>query len=548
MKRVLIHATVAVALLAGLLVSGPAWAWGPRAVQSISAMALQMLKQDYPDTFRPGGVVGPNFEKDVVTGARDGVAALGGTVPLGNEKEVMQAVATEVLLLREARQYGPTSYFAYRMGVLGALTANVMMPFGFAWTPEDLDIQQRMMADIEKHLDGYGFSPTSHRREFIRDGYVYFLNKRAFHEQDKALIRNDYKRGTGYEGFLKQGGRAYFTRAVETVADVWNTVLNSEMDGVATLVKPSDRALTWYFVNEMEYLMRVKSNMHQAERVYENFEKVNPRLVEAYVKVGDIFYNFNTAESRLRGIEEWRKAYALGGPERAGIGKKLSAHYLAEGRAFLEKAGLPGATETDLNSALNAFEQALDYDRTSEPAASLIQETNLAIVARNERLEMAINIISTGEKVRAEADNFRERQDYANAIKTYRQAIGFFEAVDDEFKEQSDTAKENVRRLQKSIKDLITDVLDAASAAIDEGDRAKDGNRFDEANGAYDRVAAIVSVIPEDEKENILQDKNSMIEMAAKKKEEANVAKIRYEQAMAEQAAAAAAQQQGGAR
>lgn len=541
MKRVLIHATVAVALAAGLLVSGPAEAWGPRAVQSISAMALQMLKADYPNTFRPGGIVGPNFEKDVVSGARDGVAALGGTVPLGNEREAMQAVATEVLLLREARKYGPTSYFAYRMGVLGALTANVMMPFGFAWAPGDHDIQQRLMADIEKHLDTFTFSPVSRRREFIRDGLTYFQNRRAFHEEDKALIRNDYTRNIGYDGFMRQGGQAYFTRAVEAVADVWNTVLNTDMDGVATLKKPSDRALAWYFVNEMEYLMTVKSNMHQAGLVYENFEKVNPRLVEAHVKVGDIFYAFNTRESRLRGIEEWRKAYNLGGTERAGVGRKLSAHFLAEGRAYLEKAALPGAAETDLPSALNAFEQALDYDRTSETAASLIQETNLAIVARNERLEMAINIISTGEKVRAEADNFRERQDFANAIKTYRQAIGFFEAVDDEFKAQSDTAKENVRRLRKSIQDVTNDVLDAASAAIDEGDRAKDGNRFDEATGAYDRVAAIVSVIPEDESENVLQDKNSMIELAAKKKEEANVAKIRYEQAMAEQAAAAAA-------
>jgi hypothetical protein len=94
---------------------------------------------------------------------------------------------------------------------------------------------------------------------------------------------------------------------------------------------------------------------------------------------------------------------------------------------------------------------------------------------------------------------------------------------------------------------VVNDVLDAASAAIDDGDRAKEANRFDEAVGAYDRVAAIVSVIPDDEKPTVIQDKANMTDMAAKKKEEANVAKVRYETAMAEQAAQAAKPGGGGA-
>ena len=535
MRRALIQLTVVASLATGLLVPMEAHAWGPRAMQSITGMALQMLKQDFPNVFRPGGVVGSNFEIDVMNGARDGAQVIAGAEPLNSDKETVEAVMSQVALLREARNYGPTSYFAYRMGVLASLTANVMVPFGFVWTADDKVIQAKMNEDIDRDLDGYGFAPTAHNREFVRDAVTYYKQHRAFYAEDKTLIAKDYKGGAGYRGFLKQGGQAYFTRTVETVADIWNTVLRPEPEGRA-IMKPSPRSLTWYFVDEMAYVLKTKMNVQQAKRVYENFEKVNPQIVEAYEKVGDIFYAVDMRETKQRGIDEWQKAYSLGGPERTHLGQKLANHYLTEGKGFLDRAAKPGSEDSDLPTALNSFEQALSYDRTSQEAAKLIQDTNTAIQARNERLEMTINIISTGEKVRAEADNFRTKQDWANAIKTYRQAVGFFEAVDEEFKEQSNTAKENVRKLKKSIQDVVNDVLDAASSAIDDGDRAKEANRFDEAIGAYDRVTAIVSVIPDDEQESVIKDKANMIQMAGKKKEEANVAKVRYETAMQEQA------------
>lgn len=547
MRRALIQFTVVALLATGVLVPLQAYAWGPRAMQSITAMALQMIKQDFPNIFRPGGAVGTNFEMDVLNGARDGVQVLGDAEPLNNDQQTVEAVMNQTALLRDARTYGPTSYFAYRMGVLGALTAKVTLPFGFVWTAEDKPVQTKVMEDIDRDIDNYRFNPAIRGREFVRDADAYFAQHRAFYTQDKALIIHDYKSGLGYRGFLKQGGRAYFTRTVEAVADVWNTVLRAEPVG-GDIMKPSPRTLTWYFVDEMNYLLKVKGNVQQAKRVYENFEKVNPKIAEAYEKVGDIFYAFDSRDSKLRGIDEWQKAYSLGGTDRTRIGQKLAGHYLGEGREFLDRAAKPGAEDSDLPTALNSFEQALNYDRTSEEAAKLIQDTNKAIQARNERLEMTINIISTGEKVRAEADNFRDNKDWANAIKTYRQAIGFFEAVDDEFKEQSNTAKENVRKLKNSIKGVVNDVLDAASSAIDEGDRAKEGNRFDEAVGNYDKVTAIVSVIPDDENAAVLQDKASMLELSAKKKEEANIAKVRYETAMAEQAKQAQQNAAGGAK
>ncbi|HOJ67566.1 MAG: hypothetical protein KBH78_09780 [Candidatus Hydrogenedentes bacterium] len=532
-------ATVAPAILL-LLAGETARAWNQRAMQSIAGMGLQMLKNDYPNTFRPGGVAGPNFERDVLQGAAAGWKILQESYPLSNDNEVIQAIAAEIMLLREARNYGPTSYYAYRLGVLAALVADAVVPLGFPWTPDDRQIADQMFRDIDANLDGFKFAVTQSRREFISDAFDYFGKRRQFNAEDSRLIRNDYRSGVGYNGFLKQAAPTYFSRAVEAVADTWDTVLRNETRALG-LSKPSNQLLTWYFVNEIAYLLNTKQHFAQALDVYKNLEKVNPQMADAYDKVGDLFYNFGSRESKLRGLAEWEKAYSVAGADRTRIGKKIAEHYINEGNFYLDKAAKPGAEDTDLQNALNAFERAIDYDRTNDLIARKIQETNVAIQERNERLEMTINIIATGEKVRAEADGYRDRKDYANAIRTYRQAIGFFEAVDDEFKEQANTAKESIRRLQKSIQDVINEVLDMASQAIDEGDRAKDANRFDEAINAYNRVSTIVGVIPEDEvSQSVKDDKNKLIDLSKRKVEEANVAKVRYEQAMAEQQAAGA--------
>ena len=160
MRRALIQLTVVALLATGLLFPVEAHAWGPRAMQSITVMALQVLSLDFPNIFRPGGAaVGTNFEFDVMDGARDGIRVLEGEEPLNNDKEVILAVGSQVALLREARKYGPTSYFAYRMGVLASLSSNVFIPFGFVWTPEDKALQAKIMEDIDRDIENFSFTP-----------------------------------------------------------------------------------------------------------------------------------------------------------------------------------------------------------------------------------------------------------------------------------------------------------------------------------------------------------------------------------------------------
>jgi tetratricopeptide (TPR) repeat protein len=520
------------ALMAFTLLAGPAWAWGPRARQAAAGMGMQITKQGYPTAFRPGK---SNFEKDALQGALDGYASLEGTT-LNSDAEVIQAINQQIQLLRGVRQYGPTSYFAYRMGVLGALVADLMMPFGFPEGAADAALSKQIEKDIDANLEKYDYSPSQRERTYMRNPAEYFHDRRVFTAADQTLIADDYARGTGYKGFLAQGGEAYFSRAVDAIADAWHTVLRVEPD--ASIPPASQPMLAAYFVKEIGYLLNEKRNVYQATEVYKSLDKVAQQMAQPYEQVGDLFYEFGSDETKERGVREWQVAHSLGGPERRRVASKLSRHYLSVGEELFEAGGRKGASETTLPSALRAFEQALDFDRTNDEAADQIQKTHVAIEERKQRLELVLGIIAEGEKLMSQADAMRVDGDLANAMRTYRQAIGFFTAVDDEFTDQEKVAKDKIRDCQNSISEVIRSIMDRASDAIEDGDQKREGHQYEQAIQAYTLVPDILAAINDEENPTFATEKREVAALAEKRIEEAKVAKLRYEQAQAEQAAA----------
>lgn len=526
------------------LVTPEALAWGPRAKRTISVMAMQVIKDEFTNVFRPGGMTGPNYEEDVLRGTEAGYAVLGTEVPLSNDAETIQAVSIEIQLLRDVRQYGPSSYFAYRLGVLSALVGDIMMPYGFVWNAEDERIQQRMNSDIEVNIDHFGFNPRQKQRYFLRDPREYFQKMRSFYAEDKRIIRGDYENGSGFEGFLGKSGPAYFEHAVGAVTDAWYTVLRPEGD--ASHSSSSRRALAWYFVDEMNYLLTVKKNLNQADKVYNNFVEVNPGLPNAFDKIGDMYYAFGALDTTLRGVREWKTAFDQMGSDRGGVAAKLTEHFMKEGKAFLESASKPGSKDTDLPNALNNFEQALEFAPTNNELAALIEKTHKAIAERKERYETMVRIIAAAEKTQAEAEKARLAGDRGGAISTYRQAIALFSGVSNEFKDLESTAKESTRKLIKSINDTINEILDEASDVIDKGEKAKDNHEYEQAIAEYSKVPTIVGVIPDDVNPQLTQDKQQVIELATRKIEEAKVAKLRYDEIKKEAEEAAKRGNRGG--
>lgn len=540
MKFIFVRAAWVLALGA-VAACGDAAAWGDRSQQSISLMAMQVVKDQFPNAFRAGST---SYEKDCLRGAAAGVAALGGKVPLGSDAEAVQAVGTEIQLLHEIADYGTGSYFAYRMGVLSALVANVMTPYGLSFGPEDEAVQSQMFADVDKHLNGYDYSAAKSYRERITDPLSYFRKKRPFYHDDFRIIGEDYRRGRGYDGFLKEGGPAYFVRCVEAVSDAWTTVYSSATS--PPLATASRRMQTWYFVDEINYLLIEKKNFQAAERAYENFHKVVQNDPEAYEVIGDSFTAYGGEDGIERGVREWQNAHAMAGQNRNDVAQKLNRHYLAVGNALLDKAGRPGAEDNDLPSALRAFESALEFDRRSQDAADLIQRTHVLINERNARHDTALKILASADTLRTQADGLASGDDFGGAIKTYRQSMSFYGSVGDEFKEEARKGKDGVRNVKSAINSTISKILSRGSDAIDVGEKAEEEKRFEDAIGSYSKVEGIVAAIPD---ENITGNKQhatqkaDMIELAKQKIEEAKRAKLRYEE---QQRQAAEAAKKGG--
>lgn len=517
---------------------GPAFAWGPRAQRTITGMAIQVIQSKYPGTFRPGD---SDYTRDVLKGAEAGWSVIAKSLPINSDAEAVQAVASEIELLRDVRSFGAGSYFAYRLGALSSLIADIMLPYGLAWDEADEAMKAKIDLDIEENLNAYRYTSSSTERTLILNATEYFGDQMHFYPDNKMIVADDYKRGRGYSGLLKQSSKAHFEAAISAVADAWYTILTAESKSKSS--KTSD-LLARYFVDEIAYQLSEKQNFHQAGVVYENLETLSSSNAHFFEEIGDLYYAFDTKESAERSVKEWKRAFELGGENREAVSKKISDHFLREGREYLELAAEKGAGETELPSALAAFKEALQFNRTSDEAADLIQDTNLKIKERDERREMIVDIIAKAAQVQEEAQNHATGGNYGNAIGEFNKAKEILSAVDDEFTDQADIAKDMVDTITKNVSKAISDVQEQAGAAIEKGEALEEQHKYDEAIQQYTLVPTIVSVIPEDHNNTATQDKKDIIVLSETKIAEATNNKARYE---ASQAAGGAPGAAGGA-
>jgi len=522
------------------LVAFDAAAWGPKTERAIAKTALELLSREHR-----GGhfkTTTWEYEDDVLRGALDGSAT--DLVPdTATEKDVFNLIQTEIQLLRGAREHGVGSYHSYRMGRLGTLVSKLYLPYslGLEQVPQAHELKQQIAKDIDAHVKDFTFRPPQASLFYIRDPSNYFERTRELRDYATAIIADDYKRGTGYRGYLANGALVFYRQAVQGVADTWHTVISPKDE--PTDVAPSDEALTWYLTEEIEYLLMVRKNRLEANQAYERFASVNPGILAAYDKVGDCFYAFG--DSR-RAAEEWTNALQMSGPERQGIVKKLSRHYIEEGQRHLaEEAKGPEGPPLALEDALHAFRMALTVDQTSDEAASLLAVTQVAVKEKKDRQTFAMELVATADKVMIEASRAADGGLYKEALSLYERAVVVTDGVDDEFPDIRSDARTIADNADNAIQKIMNTVIDEAEAMIDEGQVRVDDNMFDEARQAYEQVEQILSVIPDDG--DFSTNKQDLIERAKEKMEEAEVARRRWEEDQKNLSNAAAAAGGGGA-
>lgn len=500
-------------------------AWGPEGRQAISMAALQLARRKAPDAFLAGET---SYEADMLRGAVDGVDVIRDQVPLNNDFQAVDAIYSQIQILRDARRRGAGSHFAYRMGVLSALVSEVMLPYGLIFDEDDRPMRNQVVADLEERVSSYYFSANKYDYHYVRSTKLYFDEKRVFQREDRILLAGDYESGRGQRGFLSEAGPVYFQRAVDAVADVWYTVLRIEGDAMDVI--PSNRQMAKYYIDEVGYLLSVKKNMEYAGRAYRMFSEVNPGFGTAYVEIGDLYYGFGEGEGMARGVEEWKIAQRIPGDPRRMASQRLSKHYIGEGETFFRKSAGPESEESDLTDALRAFQFALEYDRTNQVAAKRISETSVAISERREQFDLQQKFIENAMGIIKHAERSRMEKDFGGALTSYNQALMLVESVSADFKDLHMAARDTSSDVKKELKSVVTEVIGAANESIEKGDNAMLSSNYDDAIKFYSAVRTIVSVIPGERGSINAQRRNELVETAETQIDEAELQRKRQEE------------------
>ncbi len=513
---------VLAALSCAVAVCEPAAAWGPRARQAIALASVNLVRQ----TFTAGEIV---YEADVLRGAADGIAALGDNVPINSDAQAIDAVALEIIILRESIRNGPGSYSAYRLGGLSALVSELMVPYGLVYNADERDVADQIEKDLEEHVAALAYSPSHRKYQYIMNHRLYFDDLRSFYNPDKEIIRDDYQRGKGKYGLLKSAARTYFDRSIGAVTDVWYTVLHIE-PGTKDW-RPSTRQMAYFYVNEIEFLLGVKKNFEASQRSYDLFQKYDPGLPMALIEIGDAYYGLGTDRGQERGVEEWDKAYRIPGEARDAASRRLAKHYIEEGEALFKRAQTPEGLDTDLTNARDAFTKALRYDLSNKIAAASVTDTTKAISAREQEYETQQKFFESAAGIVAAAERSAKDRDFGGALTSYRQALNGLQQVTPMFKDLSQKARDKTSEINNAVKQVISDVYASANESIEKGDGALINGDVDGAVKFYSLVEDIVDVVPAEEGSVGAQKKKDTIELARTKIDEAEIQRKRLEQA-----------------
>jgi hypothetical protein len=536
MKR--FTSSLLIVVLAMGVIAPIATAWGPEGRQAVSYAALQMLRREVSSAFRADQQA---YEADLLRGARDGVEVVRESTPLANETQVMDAIDRQIQVLRTVRREGTGSFFAYRMGVLAAMTGNLVHPYGIIYDESDEAMQARIIADMERNIRNYGYTAKNFRFQYIRSPRLYFDTSRPFYSDDAKLIADDYRRGRGYNGFLSKGAEAYFQRSIEAVANVWFSVFYDGPDALDRT--PSPVIMAEYYVLEIAYLLREKNNPDAARRAYAMFEQVNPGAKDFYIRIGDLFYEYGEdliakgspesiakgREMQDRGVHEWKIAQTDAGSARREASTRLSRHYIREGEFYFARSQQPNALDSDLNDALRNFSWALEFDRINDRAAARISETSLAIQRRQEKYALEDGFLSKSTEVMNVAERATVAGQFGDAIRAYNQALVTLGSISTDFKDLHQSAQDKISQVKNSLKEVMQKIQDEARAAMEAGQDAQLQNRFDDAIASFRRVPIILDAIPDDAGAVIEENKRLMIDEARELVADAESAKTRYQ-------------------
>ena len=435
----------------------PAFAWGPKASVAIVSTASRLISKE-------SGVPLANLDKDVRRGAGTSQSEIANLIS-GADINPVNAIESEMYLLQAVRGSRVDPYYAYRLGVLGALVADVTSPL-YGANPT---YRKSYDADVEANIDQVILQ--SQRRVTVDpSSYLAEVGGEAQARADLILI--DYKTGLGFKGVAGTALSEDASRSVNAVADVMLTVLR----GQVTVANLSQSQIRGYVIDAIRFYI-ARNNDAETEAAYAKLMDLGVTTVDLQKQIGDMFYD---AEKYERAMQEY-KAVLAEAPSRRDVIERIADYYVRQGDEAL--------AEKKLEAALDSYNDALEADMLHPTAQSKRLEAQGMIAERDARLETQRRALGQGDDLMRQADQLIFKQEFTEALALLRQAKDNYSEVTDEFATEAQLARRGLLNTTQRIAELQRDVVANAGSLSGLGSMSTVRAEADEAATSVDEAA-----------------------------------------------------------
>ena len=441
---------------AALALALPAQAWGPRADSAIVTSAAQLLAKD-------GLLQIQRVEADLRAGALASQADLERMFP-ALAGSAISAIETEMLLLRAIKENQIDGYFAYRLGALGKLVANVSAPM----TQADTSMSNLYYADVENQIDKTSLIAAPHQDV---EAAPYFERRILEANVNTDMIVADYRAGLGFNGVAKSLLQQDASRSAAAVADVWRTVLRGK-----AAVNISTQQREAYILEAFRYYI-TKGDKPQIAAAARRLDEAHDASPDLLIQVGDLFYD---AAMREDAVRRYETALAQA-PQRRDVAERIAEYYMDLGAEALEARRLEDAAK--------AFEDAL----AASPLHPTAEGRRLEVVAMIEDRDARLNASRAAIESAAGFESLAEQEVLANhiaeAVALMHQAKAEYSRVDEEFPLEYNKAISGMRSIDARLDTLRISLFENAQLLSGSGFGLDPARLAAEAGKALDESA-----------------------------------------------------------
>ena len=401
MKTISVRRTASLILIATLLLAVPSEAWGPKTQRAIGLAAARVLTNESIARLS-------KLESDVVAGSSVSQEIAVSLSP-GFASAPLQAIQTEMQLLTTVRGKSIDAYFAYRLGVLGQMVAELTAPLADA-SPS---IRDRYNSDVDGAIDQVLLKLSARK---VVDPDTYFSRLQRMANVRKDLIVRDYKEGAGFTNLAKASLAEDVSRSVDAVADVWSMILGRSVVHAAV----SEGQVRQYIVGAMAYYIQ-RGNTAEIRGTFDRLTNLVTQTPDMAKQIGDMFYDAALYDYAVR---EYRVVLAAD-PGRKDVLDRLASYYVKLGDTAMEKSRL--------QDAYDQYSKASETDPFHPTAEKKRLEAKAKLEDRETRGQAARASLDEAVALRTEADNLINQRKFGEALSVLQRSQEAYAAVPEEF-------------------------------------------------------------------------------------------------------------------